>query len=263
MTSTARAERIPTTEIASLPALEVHDLSGPDGDPVLRNVSLLVERNETHVVFGPIHSGKSLLMRHILGLERAQSGTVTVDGETFDAARPSDDELRSIRRRIGVVFEGSALLSRMSVVENVELPLLEHWDAPAREARESARKLLRDVGVEVDDDTLPGELSRADQRRVALARALALGPAIVLLDEPSQGLDPHAAGELDETIAHLQRRDGFGVLLASHQGRYAFTRADRIHVLVNGEIVASGTQEAVRSHGHPVIRQLLERRGAR
>lgn len=253
----------PWAPSADHPVLEVANLTGPAGAVVLHDISLRVNAGETHVVLGPIHSGKSMLVRHILGLERAEQGTISAGGETFDSASVDDANLRRVRRRIGTVFEGSALLSRLSVVENVELPMLEHGNVSEGEAREAAHKLLRDVDVLVDDDTLPAELGRAEQRRVALARALALEPAVVLLDAPSQDLDSHAAGEFDQTVLTLQQRHGCGVLIASHEVRYAFTRTSHIHVMVDGRIVANGDLATLKTDGHPAVRRLLERRGAR
>jgi ABC-type transporter Mla maintaining outer membrane lipid asymmetry ATPase subunit MlaF len=242
-------------------ALAVRSLTGPAGHTVIRSVDLTVGRGSTQVVLGPIHGGKSMVMRHLLGLERASEGTVSIDGEAFDATRPSEKVLRHMRTKIGAVFEGSALLSRLSAVENVELPLLEHTDTSAAEAREAAQELLDEVGVVVDDDTTPALLGRAERRRVALARAMALRPPIILLDEPTLGLDPHAASELDETLARVQDAHGFGVLIFSHEVRYAFGRADHIYVLADGAIVEQGPPETVQHSDHPIVRQLIDRRG--
>ena len=256
--ASARADRRPSPA-----ALEVRDLTGPRGSSVVRGVSLTVPRGETHVVLGPSHSGKSMLMRLMLGLEPADRGVVTCDGQSFDAAHLEEGALAAFRRRVGVVFEGSALLSRATVVENIELPLLEHEAVEIPEARDTAHKLLAEAGLKVDEDTLPSQLTRADQRRVALARALALQPALLLLDEPALGLDPHAAHEFDATVERLQAGHHCGVLILSHQSRYVFTRATRIYVMVDGEIVARGDRDEVRASAHPVVRQMLERRGSR
>lgn len=243
-----------------MPALEVRALTGPAGRTVIRSIDLAVDRGATHVMLGPIQGGKSMVMRHVLGLERASEGMICIDGEEFDATNVSESVLRRMRTRIGAVFEGSALLSRLSAVENVELPLLEHTDATAEDARETAQELLDEVDVRSDDDATPAFLGRAERRRVALARALALRPPIVLLDEPTLGLDPHAAAELDDTILRLQQRHGFGVLIFSHEVRYAFGRADHIYVLADGEIVAEGDPEAVQRSDHPIVRRLIDRR---
>ena len=123
----------PTPNVVAVPpALDVRDLTGPSRALVLHDVSLLVGRGGTHVILGPMQSGKSMLVRLLLGLERAQHGSVTIDGITFDAANPTEDVLRRVRRRVGVVFDGSALVSRLTLLENVELPLVEHTTSPLR-----------------------------------------------------------------------------------------------------------------------------------
>ena len=242
--------------------LEVRHLTGPAGAPGIHDVSIACERGRMTVVLGPIHAGKTLLMRHVVGLEVASRGNITIDGETFSACGESDIVLRRMRTRIGVVFQGAALISRLSALENVELPLLEHTNASADEASDAAAALLAEVGIDHDVDAEPGQLDRATQRRVALARALALRPPVLLLDEPSQGLDAHAAAELDDTLAELQAANGFGTVIFSHDVRYAFGRADKVYVMANGRIIESGTCEEVRSSGNEVVHRLLNRRGA-
>ncbi len=246
----------------STPVLEVRALTGPDQDPAIFDIHLACHRGSTSVVLGPIHSGKSMLMRHLLGLERARTGTIVVDGDEFDASGESEERLRRLRTCIGTVFQGAALISRLGAIQNVELPLLEHTDASAAEAREAAAHLMREVGLDVNPEATPNELNRDEQRRLALARALALRPPVVLLDEPTQGLDEHSAAELDETIAALQEGHGFATLIFSHDPRYAFGRADRIFVMDGGRIVESGSPDGVRDSGNVVVSRLLDRRGA-
>jgi phospholipid/cholesterol/gamma-HCH transport system ATP-binding protein len=245
-----------------IPVLEVRDLTGPDQAPAIFDISLVCLRGNTSVVLGPIHAGKSMLMRNLLGLERARHGEIVVDGERFDATGETEDRLRRLRTCVGSVFQGAALISRLGAIENVELPLLEHTNASAAEAREAAAHLMHEVGLDLDPETTPGQLNRDEQRRLALARALALRPPVVLLDEPTQGLDAHAAAELDETLARLQQSHGFGTLIFSHDPRYAFGRADRIYVMAKGRIVEAGTPEHVRECGSDVVSRLLDRRGA-
>jgi phospholipid/cholesterol/gamma-HCH transport system ATP-binding protein len=244
-------------------ALAVRGLTGPAGAPLLQDVTLGVPFGATHVLLGPIHSGKTMVLRHIVGLEVAERGEIEVDGETYDARGEQEIVTRRMRTRIGVVFEGSALISRIGIVENVELPLLEHTDATPSEARETARELLAEVGMGVDEDTVPERLSRGARRRVALARALALRPAALLLDEPTLGLDPHTAAELDDAIARVQDARGFGVLIFSNEVRHAFGRAQEISVMADGRIVAQGSRDALEASAHPVVQRLLHRRGRR
>jgi len=241
--------------------LEVQDLTGPDDSPIVFDIALQAWRGGTTVVLGPIHSGKSIVMRHLLALEEARTGSITVDGERFDARGESEAVVRRMRTRFGVVFEGAALLSRLTVIENVELPLLEHTSATSEEAREAAQGLLSEVGLAIEQDTIPVELDRAAQRRVALARALALRPPVLLLDEPTQGLDAHAASELDRTLGVLQERAGFAVVIFTREARYAFGNAKRVYVMAEGRIVDAGDHNSLVDSEHPVVRSLLRRRG--
>jgi phospholipid/cholesterol/gamma-HCH transport system ATP-binding protein len=241
-------------------ALEVHHLSGPLRTPFIVDIELYVSRGETVLILGPSQSGKSMLMRHLVGLECAATGTIAVDGHSFDPTKPDEKALRKLRARVGVVFEGSALLRRISVLENVELPLLEHQHSSRAEARDAARELLAEVGIEVDDDTMPVQLGRAGQRRVALARALALRPRLLLLDEPTLGLDSQAAHEFDATMQALQTKYDFGLVIFSHEVRHAYAPANEIDVLVGGRIVGRGSRETLLESDDPAIHGLLHRR---
>lgn len=243
-------------------ALDVDDLTGPAGSPILHHVSLTLRRGGTHVVLGPMHSGKSLLLRLILGLQRAEQGTVTIGGTSFDAAMPNEDQLRRVRRGVGVVFDSSALVSRLTLLENVELPLVEHTTVGAELARERAGALLREVGVESDIERTPERLSRLDRRRTALARALVLAPTVLLVDEPGHGLDAHAATELDDTLRTLQQRYGCAVLICSQEVRYAFHSPDAISVLAGGRVVEQGDLEHLQRSRHAAVRRFIDRRGA-
>lgn len=244
----------------STPALEVRSLTGPVGGPIIHDVSVAVARGRSNLVLGPIHSGKSLLMRHIVGLECASQGTILVEGEAYDATGETESVLRRMRTRLGVIFEGSALLTRLSVLENVELPLLEHTAATADEAREAARELLAEVGLEFDHDLTPLQIGRLERRRVALARALALRPPVVLLDEPTHGLDSHSAQLFDDTVARLQDQEGFALMIFSHEVRHAYGRVEQISVMSEGVIVEQGPRESLLASDHEVIRRLLKRR---
>ncbi|HTK52094.1 MAG TPA: ATP-binding cassette domain-containing protein [Gemmatimonadaceae bacterium] len=247
---------------AAATALGVDDVTGPRAAPVLRNVSLSVPRAGSHVVLGPMHSGKSTLLRLIVGLDRAVSGHVTIDGSTFDAARATEDQLRHVRRRVGVVFDSSALVSRLTLLENVTLPLAEQTTVRADQARETATGLLHDVGVAGDLERTPDKLTRLDRRRAALARALVLEPAVLIVDEPGNGLDPHAAAELDETMQALHERYRWGILICTQEVRYAFHWPSAVSVLANGRIVGQGSLDELLNSRHEAVRRFVDRRGA-
>lgn len=240
--------------------LQVSDLTGPRESPAIFDIGLDAWRGGTTVVLGPIHSGKTIVMRHLVALEEARSGSILIEGERYDARGESDAVMRRMRTRFGVVFEGAALLSRLSALENVELPLLEHTHATPAEAREAAQELLSEVGLAIAVDATPDQLDRAAQRRVALARALALRPSVLLLDEPTQGLDAHAAAELDRTLRELQERAGFGIVIFTREARYAFGNADRVYVMAEGRIVDAGDHDSLARSEHPVVRSLIRRR---
>jgi len=241
--------------------LRVEHLTGPLHSPVIHDVSVAVPSGATHLVIGPIHAGKSMLMRHIVGLEQPLSGRIYLEGARIDDAIDSQTQLRRLRARLGVVFEGSALISRISAVENVELPLLEHSDSSPAAARDTAQELLAEVGMADAGEQSADDLPRSGRRRVAIARALALRPAVLLLDEPTQGLDAHSAHEIDDLLAALQQRYGFGILIFSHEVRHAFGMATEIYVMADGTIIARGTREELEASDNEVVRQLLHRRG--
>ena len=256
------SEPVPTLDPAREAAIVVDGLTGPVGAPVLRDVSFAVAPAATHVILGGMHSGKSLLLRLLLGLERSRRGRVTIDGYSFDLASPNEESLSRARRRVGVVFDSSALVSRLTLLENVELPLVEHTALAAGAARDAAEALLREVGVRVDVDRTPDTVSRLDRRRTALARALALEPVLLLVDEPGHGLDADAAADLDDTLVALQHRRGCALLVCSQEVRYAFRAPASLSVLAGGTLVAHGTLDALRASPHAAVRRLIDRRGA-
>ena len=243
-------------------ALVVENLTGPAGAPLLRDITLRVPHGSTHVILGAMHSGKSLLLRLLLGLQRSERGTVVLAGTSFDAAAPNEEMIRPARRHVGVVFDSSALVSRLSLLENVELPLVEHTTMTANAARDAAAALLREVGVRADIERTPDMVSRRDRRRTALARALARDPLLLLVDEPGHGLDADAAADLDDTLTVVQRRRGCALVVCSQEVRYAFRLPESLSVLAGGTFVAHGTLDSLRASRHAAVRRLVDRRGA-
>jgi phospholipid/cholesterol/gamma-HCH transport system ATP-binding protein len=205
---------------------------------VLRDVNATFLRGEIAVVMGGSGSGKTTLLKIMGGLDKPSSGAVTIEG--LDIVPLVESELNAVRRRIGMVFQYSALLDWMTVFENVAFPLREHTQATPAELHERVSSKLAVLGLAEAAEKLPAELSGGMRKRVALARALILDPEIVMYDEPTSGLDPVMARVVDRLI--VETRDRFGVtsVVISHDMAAAVRVADRIHLLDQGSIVTSG-----------------------
>ena len=225
---------------------------------VLKDIDVAVRRGEVLVVMGPSGCGKTTLLRNLCGLTEPDFGSVTFDGEDVYAASPR--ELQSIRRRTGLSFQGGALLGSLTVLENVALPLRENTDLSERLVRATARMKLEMVGLLDAADLLPSSLSGGMRKRAALARAIALDPEIVFFDEPSAGLDPITAAEVDNLICKLNKVFGITMVVVTHDLPSAYEIADRIIVLLDGEVAASGTRDEIWNSPVPGIRDFIERR---
>jgi len=239
--------------------IEVKDLWKSFGDNhVLKGVSLSIAERETFVVLGSSGSGKTVLMKHVIGLLKPDSGTVLVDGVEMSAL--SGKELTEARQRFGMVFQGAALFDSMTVLENVAFPLRERRGRrmPAGEIRQRVVEKLSvvDLGEEVLE-RWPSELSGGMRKRVALARALVSEPRIVLYDEPTTGLDPITTEYVDEMIVHARERLGITSMVISHDIASAFRVADRVGVLYDGHLAAVGTPVEVRASSDPFVQRFL------
>ena len=210
-----------------------------DGREVLRNINATALRGEIAVIIGKSGSGKTTLLKIMGALEKPTSGAVLIGG--IDVVPLDEEKLNAVRRRIGMVFQYSALLDWMTVFENVAFPLREHTKLAASDIRDRVSSTLEVLGLSDATDLVPSELSGGMRKRVALARALILNPEIVMYDEPTSGLDPVMGRVVDELI--LRTRDRFGVtsIVISHDMAAAMRVADRVHLLAEGTIVASGT----------------------
>lgn len=228
-----------------------------DGRRVLDGLNLDIEAGETTVLLGGSGSGKSTLLRQIIGLDRPKSGSVTVKG--VDITNCSLSELNNIRRSIGVAFQSAALFNSMTVEENVALPLREHTKLPPSIIDLMVWMKLAVVGLSDFGKLHPQALSGGMKKRGAVARALALDPEILVLDEPSAGLDPIVAAELDELILLLKQTFHKTVIVVTHEMESAFRIADRIAMLYQGAFISVGTKEEIKTSRNPRIRQFLDR----
>jgi phospholipid/cholesterol/gamma-HCH transport system ATP-binding protein len=239
--------------------IEVTDLWKSFGDNhVLKGINLRISERETFVVLGGSGSGKTVLMKHVIGLLKPDRGTVKVDGIEITAL--AGKELTEARQRFGMVFQGAALFDSMSVFDNVAFPLRERSGRklPSSEIRRRVVEKLAvvDLGEEVLD-RWPSELSGGMRKRVALARALVSEPQIVLYDEPTTGLDPITTEYVDEMILHARERLGITSMVISHDVASAFRVADRVGVLYDGHLAAVGTPAEVRSSPDPFVQRFL------
>jgi phospholipid/cholesterol/gamma-HCH transport system ATP-binding protein len=243
---------------SSEPAIKVHDVVVGFGDRiVLDHLSLQVRRGEILGFVGGSGSGKSVLLRTIIGLLPKRQGTIEVLGVDLD--RASDTQRQAIERRWGVLFQHGALFSSLSAVENVEFPMRQYLDISENLMREVALAKLEMVGLDRrDGDKFPSELSGGMTKRVALARALALDPEIVFLDEPTSGLDPIAAGDFDGLIQTLQHTLGLTVFMVTHDLESLTTICNRVAALADGKVIAVGSMRDMRQSQHPWMRAYFQ-----
>lgn len=233
-------------------SVKVHGLrKGFNGQEVLKNVDLEVNPGEIFVIMGPSGSGKSVLLRHIIGLEEPTAGEILINGQPIQAPEVMD------QYRMAMVFQSGALLNSLTVGENVGLYLTEHQlKSPAEIARIVAEK-LEVVGLKGQEDKLPSELSGGMKKRVSIARALVIEPQLILYDEPTSELDPLSAVIIGEEILNLKKQICVTSIVVSHDRELAFGVADRIAVINDGRIVAVGLPDEVRRNPDPMIQKFL------
>jgi phospholipid/cholesterol/gamma-HCH transport system ATP-binding protein len=224
---------------------------------VLHGLTFDVRRGETLVVIGGSGSGKSTMLRALVGLERLSSGRVWIKG--VDISTASARELDAIRKRIGLAFQGGALIGSLSVGGNIALPLLEHTALEPSTIDVMVRIKLEQVGLSGFEQYSPSQLSGGMKKRAAFARAMALDPEILFFDEPSAGLDPITAAGIDDLILSLKKAYGLTMVVVTHELASAFLIADRIILIDHGNIAAMGTVDEVRNSRHARVRQFLDR----
>ncbi|MDN3517383.1 ABC transporter ATP-binding protein [Aquisalimonas lutea] len=236
--------------------VEIRDLHFARGDkPIFAGVDLRIRRGEVTAIMGPSGTGKTTLLKLVGGQLQPDRGTVHVDGDNVHALGITG--LYRLRRRMGMLFQSGALLTDLSVFDNVAFPLREHTDLPEPVLRDLVLLKLQAVGLRGARDLMPAELSGGMARRVALARAIALDPTMVMYDEPFTGQDPISMGVLVDLIRRLNDVLGLTSIIVSHDVAETARIADRIHVLSGGRIVESGTPEALYASESEWVRQFM------
>jgi len=235
--------------------VDVHKSYGPNH--VLRGVDMEAYRGRINVVIGGSGAGKSVIMKHLVGLLKPDRGQIFIDGE--DIVPMNDFELNRVRTKFGMLFQYAALFDSMTVEENVMFPLVEHRRRRMKrpQMREIVREKLQSLGLYNIEKKYPAELSGGMRKRVGLARAIVLEPEILFYDEPTTGLDPIATKNVDDMIADIAERLGVTSVVISHDMASTFRIGHRVSMLFSGRIVASGTPEQILSHPNPDLREFI------
>jgi phospholipid/cholesterol/gamma-HCH transport system ATP-binding protein len=252
------AKQVEAEQDGGAPVVAVENLRKTfAGHTVLNGISLSVGRGETLAVLGRSGTGKSVLLRLIIGLETPDSGSIRIHGQDIDGL--ALDRMGEIRKKMGFLFQHAALYDSLTVGENVAFPLVHHRRDMSRSERGGrVRQLLAEVGMKGDRDKMPSDISGGMQKRVGLARALALEPEILLLDEPTAGLDPISSGEIDDLILKLQRERRMASIVVTHDLHSARTIADRLALLDRGNVVIEGRFEDLQQSDIGFVKEFLK-----
>jgi len=247
-----------TEEDGSVSVIAVEDLHKSFGrQKVLNGISLAVKRGETLAVLGRSGTGKSVLLRLIIGLEKPDSGAVRIHGQ--EITRLTLDQLGEIRKKMGFLFQHAALYDSLTVEQNVAFPLQHHKKEMSNSERsDRVRQLLAEVGMEGALAKMPSDISGGMQKRVGLARALVLEPDILLLDEPTAGLDPISSAEIDDLVLKLQKEHHMASIVVTHDLHSARTIADRLALLNEGDVVIEGSFEELQKSDVGFVREFLK-----
>jgi phospholipid/cholesterol/gamma-HCH transport system ATP-binding protein len=236
--------------------IEFHDIHKSFGEKqVLRGVNVTVERGKVMYIIGTSGAGKSVLVKHLVGLIRPDKGRIILDDE--EITHLSEKAFFRIRKKCAMVFQHATLFDSMSLLDNVAFPLRKHQKMTRAEAHKAAMAKLEMVHVDKDADLFPGDVGAGLQKRVAIARALTLKPEFVIFDEPTTGLDPLAAANVDELIRSLRNDAGVTSIVVSHDLRSIFTVADRIAMIYKGHIRLDGDTQEWMDSKDPIVRQFI------
>ena len=236
--------------------IEVIDVHKSFGDfQVLRGVNLSVEKGESMTVIGGSGSGKSVLLKHIIGLLFPDKGRVIIDGQGLNDL--DEYGLNELRKKFGMLFQMAALFDSLTVWENVGFSLKQHTNLSDKEIRKIATEKLALVGLKDVEDKMPAELSGGMKKRVGLARAICMDAAIILYDEPTTGLDPIAADAINDLIIDLRKKLGVTSVTITHDMHSAYKISDRIAMLYKGEILEIGTPDQIRNTTNPIVHQFI------
>lgn len=227
-----------------------------NGHRVLQGLDLTIPDGKITVIIGRSGGGKSVLLKHMIGLLRPDSGRVEVDGT--DLSKLDDRQLKDFRKRFGMLFQNAALFDSMNVFENVAFPLKEHKKMSPSQVRDRVHEVLELVGLKDIDEKMPSELSGGMRKRVGLARAIVLSPQILLYDEPTTGLDPIMTDSVDQLILATQKKLGITSVVISHDIEATFRIADKVAMIHDGKILLEGDEKKFRSSHEPFVRKFLE-----
>ncbi|MCZ6660173.1 MAG: ABC transporter ATP-binding protein [bacterium] len=239
-----------------LNAITIADLHKSFGaNHVLRGVNLTVEPGESMVIIGGSGSGKSVLIKHIIGLLKPDRGSILVNGEEVTTMR--ERQLKELRKKFGMLFQAAALFDSLTVGENVAFALVEHTRLSRAEIADRVREKLNLVGLPDTEDLFPSELSGGMKKRVGLARALAIEPEVILYDEPTTGLDPIMADAINDLIVEMRERFAITSIAITHDMVSAYKIGHRLAMLYQGKIIFTGTPEECKNTTDPMVRQFI------
>lgn len=236
--------------------IEIINLSKSFNDhKVLDDLNLTINSGETTVIIGRSGCGKSVLLKHIIGIMKPDSGQILINGK--DVARMDEKELSGLRMKFGMLFQGAALFDSLSVMENIAFGMIEHTNASKAEILKRTKECLALVGLKDIEDKKPAELSGGMRKRVGLARAICIKPEMILYDEPTTGVDPIMGDAINDLIIELHNKLKVTSIAVTHDMTSAYKIADRIAMLYNGKIIAVGAPDEIKGTKDPIVRQFV------